>query len=69
VARCEAAGPRLILVSRLTFQGSWERVENAVDGPESFAAAERSMSDRPHGRVLVDPAFDDDYSFITITDV
>ncbi len=22
-----------------------------------------------HGRVLVDPAFDDDYSFITITDV
>jgi len=34
------AGPRF------TFHGSWKRAENDADGRESFAAVERSRSDR-----------------------
>ena len=32
--------------SRGTFHGSWERAEQDADGRGSFAAVERSMSDR-----------------------
>ena len=31
---------------RFTFHASWERTENDADGCGSFAAVERSMSDR-----------------------
>ena len=45
-ARPQARGCPSLHVSRLTVHGSWERVENDADGRRSFAAAERSMSDR-----------------------
>ena len=35
-----------ILVSRFMFHGSWKRAEHDADGRGSFAAVERSMSDR-----------------------
>ncbi len=45
-ARPQARGCPSLHVSRLTFHGSWERAENDADGRRSFAAVERSMSDR-----------------------
>ena len=38
--------PRLPLVSRFTPHGSWQRAENKAEAWTSFAAVERSMSDR-----------------------
>jgi len=38
---------------RFTFHGSWERAENDADGRRSFAAVERSMSDRLHRHVPI----------------
>jgi len=35
---------------RFAFHGFWERAENDADGRESFAAVERSMSNRLLGR-------------------
>ena len=45
-ARPQARGSLSFHVSRLTFHGSWERAEHDADGRGSFAAVERSMSDR-----------------------
>ena len=45
-ARLEADPRFTFHVSRLTFHGSCERAENDADGCGSFAAIERSMSDR-----------------------
>jgi hypothetical protein len=36
---------------RFTFHGSWERAEHGADDRRSFAAVERSMSDRLLGLV------------------
>ncbi len=44
--RSSEAGPVTFHVSRLTFHGSWERSEHDAAGRGSFAAVERSMSDR-----------------------
>ena len=44
--RRKARGLPSCHVSRLTFHGSWKRAENDADGCGSFAAVERSMSDR-----------------------
>ena len=45
-ARPQARGCPSFHVSRLTFHSSWERAESDEDGRGSFAAVERSMSDR-----------------------
>jgi hypothetical protein len=45
-ARQQARGRPSFHGSRLTFHGSWERAEHDADGRGSFAAVERSMSDR-----------------------
>ena len=41
---------------RFTFHGSWERAEREhdADGRRSFAAVERSMSDRLLARIIHD---------------
>ena len=41
---------------RFTFHGSWERAEHDADGRGSFAAVERSMSDRLLSRAGECPA-------------
>ena len=37
---------------RFTFHGSWKRAEHDADGRRSFAAVERSMSDRLLARII-----------------